>query len=158
VASKERRFSDNDEIRFCLWSIRHHASWVRTIWQVTDNQFPSAIDRRKAEQHDIRVVDHREIFRGHEQLLPTFNSLAIETMLWRIDALADRFLLPQRRHDVRRTRTTGGFFSNEGKVTLRGRWTSWPSSWRRTRSSATANCWALKCWATPRTISSRPTK
>ena len=92
MASKERRFSDNDEIRFCLWSIRHHASWVRTIWQVTDNQFPSAIDRRKAEQHDIRVVDHREIFRGHEQLLPTFNSLAIETMLWRIDGLADRFL------------------------------------------------------------------
>jgi len=28
---------------------------------------------------------------GHEQL-PTFNSLAIETMLWRIEGLADRFL------------------------------------------------------------------
>jgi Stealth protein CR2, conserved region 2 len=92
VASKERRFSDNDEIRFCLRSIRHHAPWVRAIWLVPDNQFPSAIDRRKAEQHDIRVVDHRELFRDQEQLLPTFNSLAIETMLWRIDGLADRFL------------------------------------------------------------------
>jgi hypothetical protein len=31
VASKARRFSDNDEIRFCLRSIRNYAPWVRTI-------------------------------------------------------------------------------------------------------------------------------
>jgi len=65
---------------------------VRTIWLVTDNHVPTAIDRRKAERHNIRIVDHREIFCGHEQLLPTFNSYAIETVLWRIEGLADRFL------------------------------------------------------------------
>ena len=65
---------------------------VRTIWLVTDDQVPAAIDRPKAEQENIRIVDHREIFRGYEQFLPTFNSYAIETMLWRIDGLADRFL------------------------------------------------------------------
>jgi Stealth protein CR2, conserved region 2 len=92
VANKERRFSDNDEIRFCLRSIRNYAPWVRTIWLVTDNQVPAAIDRRRAERDNIRIVDHREIFHGYEQLLPTFNSLSIETMLWRIDGLADRFL------------------------------------------------------------------
>ena len=31
-AHDERRFSDNDEIRFCLRSIRNYAPWVRTIW------------------------------------------------------------------------------------------------------------------------------
>ena len=92
VAKIERRFSDNDEIRFCLRSIRNYAPWARTIWLVTDNQVPAAIDRRKAERKNIRIVDHREIFRGYEQLLPTFNSYAIETMLWRIEGLADRFL------------------------------------------------------------------
>jgi hypothetical protein len=81
-----RRFSDNDEIRFCLRSIRNYAPWVRTIWLVTDNQVPAAIDRRRAELDNIRIVDHREIFRGYERLLPTFNSLAIESMLWRIEA------------------------------------------------------------------------
>ena len=48
---------------------------------MTDSQVPAAIDRRQAELDNIRIVDHREIFRGYEQLLPTFNSLAIETML-----------------------------------------------------------------------------
>jgi hypothetical protein len=37
AAHDERRFSDNDEIRFCLRSIRNYAPWVRTIWLVTDN-------------------------------------------------------------------------------------------------------------------------
>jgi hypothetical protein len=59
---------------------------------VTDNQIPGSIDRRQAERDNVRIVDHREIFRGYEQLLPTFNSLAIECMLWRIEGLADRFL------------------------------------------------------------------
>ncbi len=92
AATDGRRFSDNDEIRFCLRSIRNYAPWVRTIWLVTDDQVPAAIDRQRAEKENIRIVDHREIFRGYEQLLPTFNSYAIESMLWRVEGLADRFL------------------------------------------------------------------
>jgi hypothetical protein len=125
VATEDRRFSDNDEIRFCLRSIRNHAPWVRTIWLVTDNQVPAAIDRGEAERHGIHIVDHREIFRGHEELLPTFNSFAIETMLWRIDGLADRFLyLNDDMMFVGPVEPTE-FFSEEGKVKLRGRWTTW---------------------------------
>ena len=92
VAVSAQRFSDNDEIRYCLRSIHNYAPWVRTIWLVTDDQVPASIARRRAERYNIRIVDHREIFRGYEQLLPTFNSFAIETMLWRIEGLADRFL------------------------------------------------------------------
>ena len=40
----------------------------------------------------IELVDHTVLFRGYEQYLPTFNSLAIATMLWRIPGLSDRFL------------------------------------------------------------------
>jgi Stealth protein CR2, conserved region 2/Stealth protein CR1, conserved region 1 len=124
-ANKERRFSDNDEIRFCLRSIRNHAPWVRTIWLVTDDQVPAAIDRQGAEQENIRFVDHREIFRGYEQLLPTFNSLAIETMLWRIEGLADRFLYFNDDVMLVGPVEPTDFFSENGKVKLRGRWSNW---------------------------------
>src|SRR5215212_8201665 len=122
VASKDRRFSDNDEIRFCLRSIRNYAPWVRTIWLVTDNQIPASIDRRNAERDGIRIVDHREIFRGYQQLLPTFNSLAIESMLWRIEGLADRFLYFNDDMMLVGPVQPTDFFSDEGKVNLRGRW------------------------------------
>jgi hypothetical protein len=125
VANIERRFSDNDEIRFCLRSIRNYAPWVRTIWLVTDNQAPVAIDRRRAERENIRIVDHREIFRGYKQLLPTFNSYAIETMLWRIEGLADRFLYFNDDMMLVGPVEPADFFSNEGKVILRGRWNNW---------------------------------
>ena len=59
-ARSGRRFSDNDEIRFCLRSIRNYAPWVRTTWLVTDNQVPAAIDRWRAELDNIHIVDHRE--------------------------------------------------------------------------------------------------
>jgi hypothetical protein len=124
VAHDQRRFSDNDEIRFCLRSIRNYAPWVRTIWLVTDNQVPAAIDRQRAEQENIRVIDHREIFRGYEQLLPTFNSYAIETMLWRIEGLADRFLYFNDDMLLVGPVEPTDFFSNDGKVILRGRWSN----------------------------------
>ena len=117
--------SDNDEIRFCLRSIRNYAPWVRTIWLVTDDQVPAAIDRQRAELDNIRIVDHREIFRGYEQLLPTFNSLAIETMLWRIKGLADRFLYFNDDMMLVGPVEPTDFFSSDGKVNLRGWWCNW---------------------------------
>ena len=125
AAHVEQRFSDNDEIRFCLRSIHNYAPWVRKIWLVTDDQVPAAIDRQKAEQYNIRIVDHREIFRGYQQLLPTFNSLAIETMLWRIEGLADRFLYFNDDMMLLGPVEPTDFFSSDGTVQLRGRWSNW---------------------------------
>jgi hypothetical protein len=125
TANQARRFSDNDEIRFCLRSIRNYAPWVRTIWLVSDDQVPAAIDREKAELYSVRIVDHREIFRGYEQLLPTFNSLAIESMMWRIEGLADRFLYFNDDMMLVDPVEPTDFFSDDGKVRLRGRWSNW---------------------------------
>jgi hypothetical protein len=120
-----RRFSDNDEIRFCLRSIRNYAPWVRTIWLVTDDQVPASIHQRRAKRAGIRIVDHREIFHGYEDLLPTFNSLAIETMLWRIEGLSDRFLYFNDDMMLVGPVQPTDFFLPDGKVKLRGRWGSW---------------------------------
>jgi hypothetical protein len=134
VATDERRFSDNDEIRFCLRSIRNYAPWVRNIWLVTDDQVPAAIDRGRAERDNIRIVDHREIFRGYEQLLPTFNSRAIESMLWRIEGLADRFVYFNDDMMLVGPAEPTDFFSDDGKVILRGRWSSWNEQLERGNS------------------------
>lgn len=90
------RFRSVGEIYFCIASILRFAPFVHHIYIVTDAQNPHA-DRFAArffpESHiPITVVDHRTIFRDYEDLLPTFNSLSIETMLWRIPGLSERFV------------------------------------------------------------------
>lgn len=122
LATKARRFSDNEEIRYALRSIVNHAPWVRRIWIVTDDQFPACIDRGIAHDHRIQVVDHKAIYAGFEGALPVFNSLAIETMLWRIPGLADQFIYFN--DDMMLTaRTKESDFFRDGKVVLRGGWT-----------------------------------
>ncbi|MFC7053608.1 hypothetical protein ACFQI3_13010 [Hansschlegelia quercus] len=123
VATKNRRFSDNEEIRFNLRSIRNHAPWIRRIWLITDNQFPSCIDRELAQSSNIEVVDHRTIYRGFEGFLPVFNSLAIETMLWRIPELAEQFIYCNDDMIFAAPTQETDFF-REGKMVLRGSWTS----------------------------------
>ncbi|MGM0506864.1 MAG: stealth family protein [Bacteroidota bacterium] len=86
------RFVDNGELGFCLRSIRLFAPWVRTIYLVTDGQCPSYLTPELQNRFDIRIIDHKEIFRGYEWALPTFNSRTIETVVWRIDGLSDQFI------------------------------------------------------------------
>lgn len=90
------RFRSVGEIYFCIASILRFAPFVHHIYIVTDAQNPHADEFAKRYFPDshipITVVDHQEIFRGYEDQLPTFNSLSIETMLWRIPGLSERFV------------------------------------------------------------------
>ncbi|GLK66739.1 Stealth CR1 domain-containing protein [Hansschlegelia plantiphila] len=121
LATKARRFSDNEEIRYNLRSIRNHAPWVRKIWIITDDQFPPSIDQELAREHNIFTVDHRVIYRGFEGCLPVFNSLAIETMLWRIPELAEQFIYCNDDMLLSGMTKETDFFV-DGKVVLRGNW------------------------------------
>lgn len=123
VAAAERRFSDNDEIRYCLRSLRNHAPWLRTIWLVTDGQQPQSVEGSIASRSGIEVVDHREIFTGLEALLPTFNSLSIETLLWRVPGLARHFVYFNDDMFLARAACPEDFFE-DGRAVLRGRWGS----------------------------------
>lgn len=91
-AIADTRFTNHDEIRYCLRSIHNHAPWIKRIFLVTDNQYPRSIDKEKAEKFGIYQINHSDIFRGHEHCLPTFNSRSIENMMFRIDGLSDAFL------------------------------------------------------------------
>lgn len=95
-AVSDTRFASNNEIYYNIASILKYVPFCRNIFVVTDNQRPEFIDDFTAQglctADKIRVVDHREIFRGYEQHLPTFNTRSIESMLWNIEGLSDYFI------------------------------------------------------------------
>ncbi|MFC5130959.1 stealth conserved region 3 domain-containing protein [Paeniglutamicibacter kerguelensis] len=86
-ATSAARFTNRDELRYSIRSVRRFAPWVRNIFLVTDDQVPAWL----AAESDIKVVSHSEIF-PDKSCLPTFNSHAIETSLHRILGLAEHFL------------------------------------------------------------------
>ncbi len=90
------RFASDNEIYYNIASIIKYVPFCRHIYIVTDNQQPEFIHEFAAQniavQDKIRIVDHKEIFKGFEQFLPTFNTRSIETMLWNIPTLSDYFI------------------------------------------------------------------
>ena len=90
------RFTSVGEITFCSASLLRFAPFLRKIFIVTDSQNPKIMDfvnihfpERKTE---IVIVDHKEIYAGYESCLPVFNSLSIETMLWRVPDLSEHYI------------------------------------------------------------------
>lgn len=117
------RFNDAGEIDFCLASIMRHAPWIRRVHIVTDNQVPAVMQRiaRGPWAGRVQVVDHRSIFGGFEQYLPTFNSRAICSLLWRIPGLAPHYVYFNDDMALLRPVDAGDFF-RDGKVVTRGAW------------------------------------
>lgn len=95
-AINSHRWGSTDELTYCLRSIANHAPWVRHVWIVTDRQRPDLCNLDPKFREKIEVVDHADLFAGLPtdvtKVLPTFNSLSIETMLWRIPDLSARFI------------------------------------------------------------------
>jgi hypothetical protein len=89
---------------------------------VTDNQTPEIMQLPPEIAAKISIVDHTEIFAGYADALPTFNSLSIETMLWRIQGLAEHFLYFNDDVFLTAPVTPSDFFAADGPV-LRGKWT-----------------------------------
>jgi Stealth protein CR2, conserved region 2/Stealth protein CR1, conserved region 1 len=86
------RWACSDELGFCLRSIENNAPWIGNIYIVTAGQNPDLSELSLELQAKIKIVDHSHIFAGYEHVLPTFNSLAIESMMWRIEGLAEHFI------------------------------------------------------------------
>jgi hypothetical protein len=96
AAAAPTRFRSLGEIDWCVSSLLRHAPFLRRIHIVTDAQVPPIVARAQHWPAPLReklaVVDHREVFAGHADVLPSFNSLSIETVLYRIPGLAERFV------------------------------------------------------------------
>ncbi|GAA2083434.1 stealth conserved region 3 domain-containing protein [Pseudolysinimonas kribbensis] len=82
------RYRQIDELRYAMRSARAYAPWIRRIHLVTDSTPPAWLD---VDHPDVRVVRSADFFEKTE-VLPTFNSHAIEAQLHRIPGLSEHFL------------------------------------------------------------------
>ena len=121
----ETRFHSLNEVKYCVLSILKFAPFVRNIFIVTDKQVPDFKNAVKSffpeRLKDIRIVDHTEIFEGYESFLPTFNSICIGNMLWRIKGLSRNFVYFNDDIFLIRPVNPNDWFRNNRPV-LRGKW------------------------------------
>ncbi|HHF7344698.1 TPA: hypothetical protein ACPSKB_001105 [Legionella feeleii] len=117
------RFGEVGELEFCLVSLFRFAPWLRHIYLVTDNQTPALLSKFAGTdyEHRIHLIDHKIIFSGFSDALPTFNSRTIESLLWRIPGLAEKFLYLNDDFFLIRPVSPENFFYHN-KVVLRGEW------------------------------------
>ena len=119
------RYNSIGEIFYCIASLNRYAPWLNKIYIVTDEQNPRVEEWLTKHFPEgtipMEIVDHKVIFRGYEQYLPTFNSISIESMTWRIPGLSEHYIefnddlilgAPTRPED---------FFPEEGKVLCYGK-------------------------------------
>lgn len=117
----DTRFQDNGELRYCIASIRKFAPWIRTIFIITDNQTPDFLTEKMMQEQNIKIIDHQVIFKGYEWALPTFNSQSIETAMWRIPEIAQKFIYFNDDLLITKKVDPEDFFQTN-KVVLRGSW------------------------------------
>ncbi|WP_299608962.1 Stealth CR1 domain-containing protein [uncultured Tateyamaria sp.] len=125
TAVSHTRFDDQNEIYFCIASILKYAPFIRKIFVIADDQEPLHLGAFSKEglcaPDRIHLVDHTHIFRGYEDVLPTFNSRTIETMLWRIEALAEQFVSFNDDFFLNQPSQPSAFFL-DGQPILHGTW------------------------------------
>ena len=89
----KKQYLQANEIEYCVKSILRFAPFVRRIFIVTDNQKPSFKGLEDLiVSNKVKIVDHKEIFKGYEKYLPTFNIRSIDAMLHRIEDLSETFV------------------------------------------------------------------
>lgn len=95
-ATTDERFYDSGEIYYHIASLLKYAPFINRVHIVTDNQRPPLLEAFAAaglcRADFLNLVSHDEIFAGLDAVRPSFNSLSIETVLWRISGLSEHFI------------------------------------------------------------------
>ena len=85
--SGEKRFFDNEELRYSLRSLEKYASWINHIYIVSDRQCPKWLNLNNKK---VTIIDHSQIM--PQALIPCFNSNVIEYFIPFIPNLSEKFL------------------------------------------------------------------
>ncbi len=121
------RFATDNEIYFCIASILKYVPFCGTIFLVTDRQVPEFIHEFHAQglcsKDKIRIIDHSEIFSGYEYAYPSFNSLTIESLIWRINGLSRYFIYLNDDFFFNAPAKSEDFFLDD-KIIVYGHWES----------------------------------
>lgn len=83
----EARFRQLDELKYALRSVHLFAPWIRKIFIVTDSDRPVWLD-----EHPQVTLVHSDEFFSDISVLPTHNSMAVESQLHHIPGLAEHFI------------------------------------------------------------------
>ncbi len=110
----DARWRDNEELRYSLRSVEKYASWINHIYIVTDGQRPAWLN---TDHPKITIVDHKEIM--PEDALPTFNSQALESRIYRIPGLSEHFILGNDDTMFTKPTTRELFFHDDGTPIVR---------------------------------------
>lgn len=82
-----RRYQDREELRYSLRSLeKFFEPWVRKVFMVTNGQVPYWLNTQT-----VTLISHDQFYL-HLSHLPTFSSSSIESNIWRIPGLSDRFI------------------------------------------------------------------
>ncbi|RYY76548.1 MAG: capsular biosynthesis protein [Gammaproteobacteria bacterium] len=128
-AASKARFNHAGELDYCVTSLLKFAPWLRTIFIVTDNQRPELLGKLEGTLFAgrVKLIDHKIIFAGYENYLPSFNSMAISSLLWRIPDIAENFIYFNDDFMLIRPVFPVDFFRDK-HVVLRGKWHKLPES------------------------------
>jgi hypothetical protein len=69
----------------------------------------------------IRIVTHQELFGSRSHVLPTFNSIVLDCMVWNLDDLSEQFVYFNDDFFISRPVTPDDFF-DAGRIIVRGHW------------------------------------
>jgi len=126
------RFQDNGELYYNIAAVLAYAPFIRRIFVVSDNQVPPLLEAFAAEgkcgADFIQLVSHDAIFAPGPDLpqlkavRPSFNSRAIEAVLWRIPGLSEHFIFSNDDFFLNAPAKPGDFFHADGRPRLRGAW------------------------------------
>ena len=118
----KKQYLQDNEIVFCVSSILKYAPFVRKIFIVTDNQVPNFKKiERIIPKNKIKIIDHKEIFEGLEDHLPTFNIRSIDAVLHRIKGLSEKYIYFNDDMFLIKETKINDWFS-EDKAVLTGNW------------------------------------
>lgn len=112
AALHSTRFHDRDELRYSLRSLERYASFVNSVYLVTNGQVPEWLNTTHPK---LKLVAHQEIF-SDPAALPTFNSHAIESQLHHIDGLAEHYLYLNDDVFFAQAASPQDFFTSDGKA------------------------------------------
>lgn len=127
--ASKARFHHAGELDYCITSLLKFAPWLRTIFIVTDQQRPLLMEKLAGTAYEqrIQLIDHTEIFVDYPECLPSFNSMAISSLLWKIPGISERFLYFNDDFMLIRPVFPSDFFRDD-KVVLRGNWALLPEA------------------------------
>ena len=83
----EARFRDMNIFRYWFRAVEQYAPWVRKVFLITNGKFPEWINKDNPKLVLVRHEDYMP-----QEILPTFNSCAIELHMHKIKGLSEHFV------------------------------------------------------------------